>query len=126
GKECGNSPPEHGKREDSPSFAFDRERKKKSNTSSTKNWRTTDKNGEVPWTIPPLHSTTTPHSLIARSISRLRLNSTRSLSSGSVLMTSDFSSHPLRAMPAPRRRKPACSLRWASQLITHFTPRLFA
>ena len=32
------------------------------------------------------------------------------------------SSQPLRAMPAPSRKKPACSLRCASGLMTHLTP----
>src|SRR5262245_40662411 len=45
---------------------------------------------------------------------------------GSVLMTSALVSQPFRAMPAPRRRKPACSFRCASQLITHLTPLLLA
>ena len=57
-----------------------------------------------------------------RAFARFFASSLTSAFSGSVLITSAFVSQPLRAMPAPRRRKPACSARCASQLITHFTP----
>ncbi len=65
-------------------------------------------------------------SLPQRSLARFRPSSFRSLSSGRVFTTSSLVSQPLRAMPAPRRRKPACSKRWPSQLMTHFTPLLLA
>src|ERR1700739_1534478 len=38
-----------------------------------------------------------------------------------VLTTSSGSSHPFRAMPAPGRKNPTCSLRCASGLRTHLT-----
>ncbi len=57
-----------------------------------------------------------------RSLARLQPSSFMSAGRGNVLTTSPFVSQPLRAMPAPRRRKPACSNRCASQLMTHFTP----
>ena len=53
---------------------------------------------------------------------RFFANSFLSFSSGRVLSTSALVSHPLRATPAPSRRKPACSKRWASGLRTHLTP----
>ena len=43
--------------------------------------------------------------------SRFRFNSFCNFASGSVLITSSFVSQPLRAMPAPRRKNPACSKR---------------
>src|SRR5439155_26748160 len=60
------------------------------------------------------------------SLEHLRFSSFISFGKERVLITSALASQPLRAMPAPRRRKPACSLRCASQLMTHLTPFDFA
>src|SRR6185295_18292524 len=57
---------------------------------------------------------------------RFRLSSFSNTFNGCVLTTSSLVNQPLRAIPAPSRRYPACSFRWASQLMTHFTPLLFA
>jgi hypothetical protein len=53
---------------------------------------------------------------------RLAFSLDRRSPSDSVLITSPLVSQPFLAMPVPKRRKPKCSRRWASQLTTHFTP----
>ena len=64
--------------------------------------------------------------IFSYSLEHFRFSSFISFGKGRVLITSALASQPLRAMPAPRRRKPACSLRCASQLMTHLTPFDFA
>ena len=72
------------------------------------------------------HRNLKPRALILHTHTRFFFNSFSNFASGNVFITSALVSQPFRATSAPRRKKPACSNRCASQLITHFTPLLFA